>query len=98
MLYQREAQGDWGQMQGSDMCQVATETLAMTDGCKLFMQAEQDKAVLISGSRKLYEALASSDKTWKTYPNYAHDSEFEADRTQMDRDIVAWIGEHAGSS
>ena len=64
----------------------------------LVMQAEEDKSVLISGSRKLYEALASSDKTWKTYPNYAHDSEFEADRSQMDSDIVAWIGEHAGSA
>ena len=60
----------------------------------LVMQAEEDKAVLISGSRQLYEALASSDKTWRTYPGYAHDSEFEADRSQMDEDIVAWIGEH----
>ena len=63
----------------------------------LIMQAEQDKSVLISGSRKLFDALASSDKIWKTYPNYAHDSEFEADRSQMDNDIVAWIGEHAGA-
>jgi alpha-beta hydrolase superfamily lysophospholipase len=61
----------------------------------LVMQAEQDKAVLISGTRKLFDALASSDKTWKSYPDYAHDSEFEADRSQMDEDIAAWIGEHS---
>jgi alpha-beta hydrolase superfamily lysophospholipase len=61
----------------------------------LVMQAEEDKSVLISGSRKLYEALASPDKTWKTYPGYAHDSEFEADRTQMDSDIADWIEQHA---
>src|SRR5437764_10622397 len=39
MLYQQEAQGDWGQMQGSDKCQVATEMLAMKDGCKLFLRS-----------------------------------------------------------
>ena len=62
------------------------------------MQAENDKAVLTSGSRKLYEALASTDKTWQTYPNYAHDSEFEVDRSQMDNNIVSWIQDHASSS
>jgi alpha-beta hydrolase superfamily lysophospholipase len=60
----------------------------------LVMQAGEDKSILASGSRTLYEALGSHDKTWKTYPGYAHDSEFEADRTQMDGDIAAWIREH----
>ena len=60
----------------------------------LVMQAEEDKSVLESGSRSLHEALGSSDKTWKTYPGYAHDSEFEADRTQMDDDIAAWVLKH----
>jgi alpha-beta hydrolase superfamily lysophospholipase len=63
----------------------------------LVMQAENDKAVLISGSRKLYEALASSDKTWRTYAKYDHDSEFEADRSQMDHDIVTWIQDRSAS-
>jgi alpha-beta hydrolase superfamily lysophospholipase len=62
----------------------------------LVMQAENDKAVLTSGSRKLYETLASNDKIWQTYPDYAHDSEFEADRTQMDKNIAAWIKTRAG--
>lgn len=57
----------------------------------LVMQAEQDKAVVPAATRKLYEALASSDKTWKAYPDYAHDTELEVDRTQLDRDIVEWI-------
>lgn len=61
----------------------------------LLIQAEADKAVLAEGTRKLYEALASSDKTWKSYPDYAHNSEFEADRSLMDEDIVAWIRRHA---
>lgn len=63
----------------------------------LVMQAGQDKSVLSSGTRKLYDALASGDKTWKGYPEYAHDSELEQDRSQMDNDIVDWISKHAGS-
>src|ERR1700686_3006674 len=39
MLYQKEAQGDWGQVRGTDTIKVATETLAMADGCKLFMRS-----------------------------------------------------------
>ncbi|TMF44499.1 MAG: lysophospholipase [Chloroflexi bacterium] len=61
----------------------------------LVMQAAADKAVVVATNRKLYEAMASQDKTWKTYPGYAHDSEFEHDRTQLDFDIVTWISEHA---
>lgn len=57
----------------------------------LVIQAEQDKSVVPAASRKLYEALGSPDKTWLIYPNYAHDTELEADRTQLDRDLVAWI-------
>ena len=59
------------------------------------MQAEDDKSVVAEANRKLYEALASSDKMWRTYPGYAHDSEFERDRSQLDNDVVAWIREHA---
>lgn len=57
----------------------------------LVLQAEEDKSVLITGTRKFYDALASSDKTWKGYPGYEHDSELEADRSLMDNDIMDWI-------
>lgn len=57
----------------------------------LVMQAEADKAVNIATNQKLYEALASQQKTWKTYPGYMHDSEFEHDRSQMDHDIATWL-------
>jgi alpha-beta hydrolase superfamily lysophospholipase len=63
----------------------------------LVMQAGQDKAILASGTRKLYEALASSDKTWKGYEEFSHDSEFEEEHSRMDSDIAAWIGKHASS-
>jgi len=57
----------------------------------LIIQAEQDKSVVFAATRKLYETLGSRDKTWKSYPGYAHDTELEADRAQFDRDIVEWI-------
>jgi alpha-beta hydrolase superfamily lysophospholipase len=60
----------------------------------LVMQAEEDKSVLATASRKFYDAVASSDKTWKSYPGYSHDSEFEDDRTLLDDDIVNWIHTH----
>ncbi len=58
----------------------------------LVMRAEADKAVVASTNRRFYETLASRDKNWKSYPSYTHDSEFECDRSQLDGDIVAWIG------
>ena len=58
----------------------------------LVMQAEADKAVVAEASHKFYEALAGR---WKTYFGYAHDSEFEDDRSKMDNDIVTWLLEHS---
>ncbi len=60
----------------------------------LIMQAEADRSVVSEASYNLYEKLASNEKTWKTFPGYAHDSEFEADRTLLDNEIVNWIAEH----
>jgi alpha-beta hydrolase superfamily lysophospholipase len=61
----------------------------------LVLQAERDLAILPAASRKMYEQLGSTDKTWKTYPAYAHDAEFEADRQALDDDIAAWVQQHA---
>lgn len=61
----------------------------------LVLQAEEDKAVVPDATRKLYETLASSDKTWRSYPGYAHDTELEHDRALLDNDIVGWIKAHA---
>ena len=59
----------------------------------LVMQAEADKSVVPEASHTLYDTLASNDKTWKTFPGYAHDSEFEADRSLLDNEVVTWITE-----
>lgn len=61
------------------------------------MQAGRDKAILTSGTHKLYEALASSDKTWKGYEEFSHDSEFEEEHSRMDSDIGEWIGKRTSS-
>jgi alpha-beta hydrolase superfamily lysophospholipase len=58
------------------------------------MQAESDEAVISEASHNLYNALAVKDKIWKTFPGYEHDSEFEADRSLLDNEVVSWITEH----
>ena len=60
----------------------------------LVMQAEADKSVVQEASHNLYITLASKDKTWKTLPGYAHDSEFEAGRVLLDNEVVTWIYGH----
>jgi len=57
----------------------------------LVIQADGDLSIIPAASRKAFDALGSKDKTWKTYPGYAHDSEFEADRTALDADITQWV-------
>lgn len=56
----------------------------------LVIQTEGDKSVVPEASHKLYEALTSKDKTWKTLPTYEHDSEFEQDRSLLDNAIATW--------
>lgn len=60
----------------------------------LVMQAEADKSVVSEASHNLFEKLANNDKRWKTFPGYGHDSEFEADRTLLDYEVITWITEH----
>lgn len=62
----------------------------------LVLQSEQDRAIVPEAARQCYEWLGSADKTkkWKTYPDYAHDAEFEADRSALDDDIAEWILRH----
>lgn len=60
----------------------------------LVMQVEEDKSVVLAASRKFYDALGSSDKTWKSYPGYSHDTELEDDRLLLDNDIAGWVQAH----
>ncbi len=61
----------------------------------LVIQCEQDLAVVPSATRRMYDALASADKTWKTYADFAHDVEFEPERAILDDDIAQWIKAHS---
>jgi alpha-beta hydrolase superfamily lysophospholipase len=92
------------QVTSSLLFQTTLMRLAMSSKAKaitiptLIMQAEDDKAVISGANQKFYEALASQDKTWKSYPNYCHDSEFEHDRSQMDADILTWIRQYSNTA
>ncbi|BCL80446.1 lysophospholipase [Ktedonobacteria bacterium brp13] len=60
----------------------------------LVVQAEGDTVVDIEATRSLYHALASQDKTWRSYPTWFHDTEFEPERAALDSDLVTWIQTH----
>jgi alpha-beta hydrolase superfamily lysophospholipase len=62
----------------------------------LVLQAGQDKSVVANASEEAYRRFGGTDKTWKTYPTYAHDSEFEAERSMLDDDIANWVKAHTG--
>ncbi len=64
----------------------------------LVIQCERDLAVVASASRRMFDALASADKTWKTYADFAHDAEFEPERAILDDDIAQWIKAHSAPS
>ena len=79
------------QMRGQTLARAAKITIPA-----LVLQADDDLAVTIPGTRKAYERLASADKTYINYPDFDHDSEFQAERTRLDDDITAWIKQHGG--
>lgn len=60
----------------------------------LVLQSDTDLSIVPAASRQCFDALGSPDKTWKTYPGYYHDAEFERDRSALDDDIADWILRH----
>jgi alpha-beta hydrolase superfamily lysophospholipase len=61
----------------------------------LVVQGEADRVVVQAATKQYFEALGSADKTYKTYPGYSHDCEFEPDRSALDQDLAAWIHAHS---
>ncbi|HEU5370050.1 MAG TPA: alpha/beta hydrolase [Ktedonobacterales bacterium] len=78
-------------MRGKVLSQARRVTLPA-----LVLQASKDLSVVASASEEAFRRLGSADKTWKAYPTYAHDSEFEADRSALDDDIADWIKARIG--
>lgn len=60
----------------------------------LVLQSEGDRSVVPAASRHCYDMLGSADKTWKTYPDFSHDFEFEPHRSVLDADIANWVLGH----
>lgn len=63
----------------------------------LVLQADGDKVVVMKQTRKMYDLLGSGDKTYKTYPGFSHDCEFEPGRAVLDEDVAQWCLAHAPS-
>jgi alpha-beta hydrolase superfamily lysophospholipase len=61
----------------------------------LVVQGEGDVVVSQPATKQYFETLGSADKTFKTYPGYTHDCEFETNRSALDQDIAAWIHAHS---
>lgn len=57
----------------------------------LVIQCGGDQVVEHGASRRLYDALGVTDKTWKVVPGMMHDAEFEVDRAPLDDLIAGWI-------
>ncbi len=62
----------------------------------LVLQAGRDRSVVASATEEAFRRLGSADKTLQSFPTYAHDSEFEADRSALDDTIAHWINAQAG--
>jgi alpha-beta hydrolase superfamily lysophospholipase len=60
----------------------------------LVIQCEGDTTLSQPATRAFYDKLASADKTYKTYPGFAHDFEFEPNRSLLDADLADWIMRH----
>jgi alpha-beta hydrolase superfamily lysophospholipase len=62
----------------------------------LVLQCEADRVIVQRMVRRCFDLLGSQDKTYKTYPGFAHDCEFEPQRAPLDDDIAQWILAHRG--
>jgi alpha-beta hydrolase superfamily lysophospholipase len=60
----------------------------------LVIQTEGDRTLVQEATRRCYLQLGSKDKTWKTYPDFAHDFEFEPERGILDTDLADWVLAH----
>jgi alpha-beta hydrolase superfamily lysophospholipase len=60
----------------------------------LVIQTEGDRTLVQEATRQCYLQLGSKDKTWKTYPDFAHDFEFEPERGILDTDLADWVLAH----
>jgi alpha-beta hydrolase superfamily lysophospholipase len=64
----------------------------------LILYGEEDKLVNPSGSRLIYEKVASTDKTIRSYAELRHEILNEPERDMVIADIVAWLNGHASKT
>lgn len=73
-------------MRSFTLARASTITIPM-----LVIQGERDVSVVPAATRQAFDRIPSKDKTFISYPEYEHDTEFAIDRSQLDTDIVSWI-------
>lgn len=61
----------------------------------LIMHGGGDRIVDPEGSRVLYNAIASKDKTLKIYPELYHEIVNEPERNMVLNDMVTWLNQHS---
>lgn len=64
----------------------------------LVLQAGRDEIVDVDGLRDWFGKVASRDKTFKVYPDFAHILEFEERRDEYVADLLAWLKAHGTRS
>jgi len=60
----------------------------------LIMHGGDDRLVLPYASRKLYEAIASTDKTLRIYEGLRHEIFNEVEKDKVLSDVVEWLNKH----
>ncbi|MGH3558796.1 MAG: serine aminopeptidase domain-containing protein, partial [Mycobacterium sp.] len=57
----------------------------------LVVHGSEDRLIAIDGSRRLVDAVGSSDVELKVYPGLYHEVFNEPERDQVLDDVVSWI-------
>jgi alpha-beta hydrolase superfamily lysophospholipase len=86
---------------------LATEYLATADWLQthavdlkvplLMLQSGADRVALPAGSRRFFERVTLSDKTWKAYPESYHEIYDDLDHAMVLADISEWLQAHLPS-
>ncbi|MFO7628076.1 MAG: alpha/beta hydrolase, partial [Prochlorococcaceae cyanobacterium] len=67
-------------------------------GPLLLLCSGDDRVVSTEASQAFFAAAASSDKTWRTYPDSYHDLFEDLDHQQVISDLLGWLDAHSGIS
>ncbi len=82
---------------GSQMLKAIDAVMSAADEITLptlLFHGTDDRITNPAGSQKLYDRIASSDKTLKLYNGLSHETLNELEREQVYRDLISWVMAH----